>query len=73
MARSATTEELERRRNRARTAAGRIGVEDRFARTEASQHARLEEEVEDVEAKLPARFNCPGDDGDGGDVAAESG
>ena len=26
-----------------------------------------------VEAKLPARFNCPGDDGDGGDVAAESG
>ena len=73
MARSATTEELERRRNRARTAAGRNGVEDRFARTEASQHARLEEEVEDVEAKLPARVNCPGDDGDGGDVAAEYG
>ena len=70
MARSMMTEELERRRNRARTAAGRVGVVDRFARTAAPQHARLEEEVEDVEAKLPARFNCPGVDGDGGDVAA---
>ena len=69
-ARSVTTEELGRRRNRARTAARRIGVVDRFARTAAPQHARLEEEEEDVEAKLPARFNCPGVDGDGGDVAA---
>ena len=54
---SVTMEELGRRRNRARTAAGRIGVVDRFARTAAPQHARLEEEVEDVEAKMMACFD----------------